>query len=85
MILSLKRAGKFDHLAGLIIGGMSDMKDNVVPFGQDAEEIIAHHLSDKSFPICYHFPCGHIDQNLALPLGLNASLFINETEVKLTF
>lgn len=85
MILSLKRAGKFDHLEGLIVGGMSDMKDNLVPFGQSAEEIIAYHLSDKPYPICFHFPSGHIDRNLALPLGIEAFLSIDETEVKLSF
>jgi muramoyltetrapeptide carboxypeptidase len=85
MILSLKRAGKFDNLAGLIIGGMSDMKDNIVPFGFSAEQIIAHHLKDKSYPICFDFPCGHIDRNLALPLGFEATLHINEQQVDLTF
>jgi muramoyltetrapeptide carboxypeptidase len=85
MILSLKRAGKFDDLAGLIVGGMSDMKDNLVPFGHSAEEIISHHLKDKNYPICFNFPCGHIDRNLALPLGLTATLDINEHQVLLSY
>jgi muramoyltetrapeptide carboxypeptidase len=85
MILSLKRAGKFDDLAGLIIGGMSDMKDNLVPFGHSAEEIISHYLKEKNYPICFDFPCGHIDQNLALPLGLTATLAISEQQVLLSY
>jgi len=85
MILSLKRAGKFDNLAGLIIGGMSDMRDNAVPFGKTAEQIIAHHLSDKNYPICFDFPCGHIDCNLALPLGIEASLEIKNDQVNLSY
>jgi muramoyltetrapeptide carboxypeptidase len=85
MILSLKRAGKFDNLAGLIIGGMSDMKDNLVPFGKTAEQIIAHHLKDKKYPICYDFPSGHIDRNLALPLGCEVTLNIHEQQVDLTY
>jgi len=85
MILSLKRAGKFDNLAGLIIGGMSDMKDNLIPFGQGAEEIIAYHLKDKNYPICFDFPCGHIERNLALPLGSLATLSISEDNVQLSF
>ena len=39
MMLTLKRAGKLKSLAGLIVGGMTDMKDNTVPFGKSAEEI----------------------------------------------
>lgn len=85
MILSLKRAGKFDNLAGLIIGGMSDMKDNLVPFGKSAEQIIASHLKDKNYPVCFDFPCGHIDRNLALPLGFEASLTVNEEQVILSY
>lgn len=85
MILSLKRAGKFDDLAGLIIGGMSDMKDNAVPFGQSAEEIISHHLKDKNYPVCFDFPCGHIDRNLALPLGIEANLIISEEQISIIF
>lgn len=85
MILSLKRTGKFDDLAGLIVGGMSEMKDNMVPFGQSAEEIIAHHLKDKNYPICFDFPCGHIDKNMALPLGVQANLTIDENQVSLLY
>ena len=85
MILSLKRGGKFENLGGLIVGGMSDMKDNLVPFGHCAEEIISFHLSDKNYPICFDFPCGHIDRNLALPLGFEATLHISEAQVNLTY
>jgi muramoyltetrapeptide carboxypeptidase len=85
MVLSLKRAGKFDDLAGLIIGGMTDMKDNLVPFGHRAEEIISFHLKDKNYPICFDFPCGHIDRNLALPFGLTANLNITEQQVLLSY
>jgi muramoyltetrapeptide carboxypeptidase len=85
MILSLKRAGKFDDLAGLIVGGMTDMKDNLVPFGQSAEEIISSHLKDKNYPICFDFPCGHIDRNLSLPMGLTARLDITEQQVLLSY
>jgi muramoyltetrapeptide carboxypeptidase len=85
MILSLKRAGKFDDLAGLIIGGMSDMKDNAIPFGKCAEEIIASHLNERNYPICYDFPSGHIDRNLALPFGVKAHFEVNQNQVRLSF
>lgn len=84
MILSLKRSGKFDHLAALIVGGMSDMKDNTIPFGHSAEEIISYHLRDKNFPVCFNFPCGHIDKNLALPLGVEATLEVTSDKVSLS-
>jgi muramoyltetrapeptide carboxypeptidase len=85
MIVSLKRAGKFEAIAGLIVGGMSDMKDNTVPFGKTAEQIIASHIKDAKFPVCYDFPCGHIDRNLSLPLGLTATLLVEHNQVSLTY
>src|SRR5215467_10102275 len=40
MLYQLKRSGKLEKLAGLIIGGFTDMKDTTQPFGQTAYEII---------------------------------------------
>ncbi|HET9433754.1 MAG TPA: LD-carboxypeptidase, partial [Chitinophagaceae bacterium] len=40
MMYQLKRSGKLDKLAGLIVGGFTDMKDTETPFGQTAYEII---------------------------------------------
>lgn len=69
MMINLKRSGKLSHLAGLIVGGMSDMKDNAVPFGKTAEEIIQDAVKEYDYPVCFGFPAGHIDRNLALVLG----------------
>lgn len=69
MMINLKRSGKLSHLAGLIVGGMSDMKDNAVPFGKTAEEIILDAVKEYDYPVCFGFPAGHIDRNLALVLG----------------
>ncbi|MBU3677417.1 MAG: hypothetical protein FGM54_09625, partial [Chitinophagaceae bacterium] len=40
MITALKRAGLLKNLAALVVGGMTDMRDNSTPFGFSAEEII---------------------------------------------
>ncbi|MES2592904.1 MAG: LD-carboxypeptidase [Bacteroidota bacterium] len=84
MMLNLKRSGKLDHLAGLIVGGMTDMKDNAIPFGKNAEEIIADAVKEFNYPVCFNFPAGHIDRNLALYFGKKAKLEI-ENQVTLSF
>ena len=78
MIISLKRAGKLSHLAGLIVGGMTDMKDNQIPFGKTAEEIISDAVKEFEYPICFGFPAGHAQKNLALPFGRRAKLKVSD-------
>jgi len=84
MMLNLKRAGKLSNLAGLIVGGMTEMKDNTIPFGKNAEEIISDAVKEFSYPVCFNFSAGHIEKNLALPLGRRAKLSVGETS-KLSF
>lgn len=84
MMLNLKRSGKLDHLAGLIIGGMTDMKDNTIPFGKTAEEIIIDAVKEYDYPVCFNFPAGHVEKNLALHLGRKVKLKVADT-VQLVF
>ncbi|MBC8316238.1 MAG: LD-carboxypeptidase [Bacteroidales bacterium] len=84
MMINLKRAGKLKHLKGLIVGGMTDMKDNEVPFGKNAEEIIVEAVSEYHYPVCFDFPAGHGKENVSLFLGRQAKLIVDE-EVSLLF
>ena len=85
MILNLKRSGKLANLKALVIGGFTDMKDNTVPFGKTAEEIILGAVKEYNFPVCFNFPAGHIDRNLALYFGKEISLKVNKANCSLTF
>ena len=85
MMVQLIRCGKFDNLAGLIVGHMSDMRDNTVPFGKQAYDIIQHHTEKYFYPVCYDFPVGHEVQNMALICGREATLEIGEGKVLLSY
>lgn len=78
MMMNLKRTGKLDDLAALVVGGMSDMNDNTVPYGKTAEEIILEHTADFSYPVIFGFRAGHLQPNLALRFGMKAKLTHNE-------
>ena len=78
MIVNLKRAGKLEKLSGLIVGGMSEMRDNTIPFGETAEEIIIRHCKAYGYPICFGFPVGHIKENWALKMGVSVQLEVTE-------
>jgi muramoyltetrapeptide carboxypeptidase len=81
MMMNLKFSGKFDNLKGLIVGGMTKMNDNKIPFGKSAYEIIHDAVKDFDFPVCYNFPTGHIENNLALVFGKETELEIKENKV----
>ncbi len=78
MMLSLKRAGVFKGLAGIIAGAFTEIKDNAIPFGLTAEEIIHEHLAGYGFPLCFGFPAGHISRQQPLLLGSQAALEVTE-------
>jgi len=78
MMRALKRAGKLKNLAGLIIGGFTESKDNDIPFGQNAEEIIAEVIGEYRYPVCFGFPAGHISDNRALILGRTVNLKVEQ-------
>ena len=78
MMLNLKRSGKLSELKGLIVGGMTEMKDNTIPFGKTAEEIILDSVKNYDFPVAFGFPAGHIERNLALLLGSEVHLHVDE-------
>lgn len=84
MIMNLKRAGKLSELAGLIVGGMTEMKDNTIPFGKSAEEIIMDAVKDYQFPVCFNFPAGHCDRNLSLILGREVKMKV-DTKVEVVY
>lgn len=85
MLVHLDRSGKLANLAGLIIGDMSDMNDNAIPFGKTAYEIINEHTGKYNYPVSYGFPVGHEPLNLALVCGREAVLEVSNDEVNLKY
>jgi len=84
MMMNLRRSGKLEGLAGLVVGAMTKMHDNSIPFEKTAEEIIAEAVEDYPYPVCFNFPAGHIDDNRALILGREVTLQVSD-EVRVVF
>ena len=85
MMMSLKRCGCFEDLNGLIVGTMTKMKDNDIPWGKNANQIIEDVTRGYSFPVLYNFPAGHFRDNRALIFGKQVSLELSKETSKLTF
>jgi muramoyltetrapeptide carboxypeptidase len=78
MMMQLKLSGKLKKLKGLIVGGMTDMKDNAIPFGKFPEDIILDAVKEYNYPVCFDFPAGHIDRNLAMYFGREVELTVSD-------
>jgi muramoyltetrapeptide carboxypeptidase len=78
MMMQLKLSGKLKVLKGLIVGGMTDMKDNATPFGKFPEDIILDAVKEYNYPVCFDFPAGHIDRNLAIYFGREVELTVTD-------
>ena len=85
MLQSLKRAGYFDGLKGLIIGDMSNIKKNTTVWGSSIEQLILDVVSEYDFPVLFDFPAGHEIDNRALILGREISLKVEKESSKIVF
>ncbi len=81
MMQGLKRCGMLEGLAALVVGGMTDMHDNTVPFGHTAEQIVTEAVAEYDYPVVFGAPFGHLgDNNLALPLGTKMKLECSDSK-----
>lgn len=85
MMMNLKRNGCLESLKGIIVGGMTKMNDNEVPWGKNALEIIDDVTKNYNIPIIYNFPAGHMADNRALIFGKQVSMEVNDLESKVVF
>lgn len=85
MVVNLKRNGMLSNLKGLVVGGMSDMNDNSVPFGKTAEEIVLEHVREYNYPVCFGFPAGHVLDNRCLVLGRKVKLEVSGAKADLSY
>lgn len=84
MMYQLKRSGKLEKLAGLVVGGFSDMKDTERPFGKTVYEAIERVVDEYDYPVCFGFPVSHENENYTLKCGATYSLKVGKKTVQLS-
>jgi len=85
MMMNLRRNGCLESLKGIIVGGMTKMHDNEIPWGKNAQEIIDDVTKKYNIPIIYNFPAGHMADNRALIFGKQVTIDVNDVESKVVF
>jgi len=81
MLYQLKRSGKLNKLAGLIIGGFTDMSDTERFFGKTVYEIVYDIVKEYDYPVCFNFPVSHQKENYALKIGVGYKLKVGKNKV----
>ncbi len=85
MMRMLKRSGKLAGLKGLIVGAFNEIKIEDIPFGSSPEQVIWEVVKEYDYPVCFNFPVGHIDNNMAMVVGKEVVLNVDAGNVGLTF
>jgi muramoyltetrapeptide carboxypeptidase len=85
MMMNLKRNGCLESIKGIIVGSMSKMRDNDIPWGKNAVQIVEDVTKAYNIPILYTFPAGHIHDNRALILGSKVSINVGKESSSVIF
>ena len=85
MMMNLRRNGCIENLKGIVIGAMTSMKDNEVPWGKNALQIIDDVTKKYNIPVIFNFPAGHIKDNRALIMGNTVTIDVNASGSTLVF
>lgn len=81
MLHSLKRAGYFENLKGLIVGDMSSIKKNTTVWGSSIEQLILGVVAQYDFPVLFGFPAGHEADNRALIMGAQVAIDVSKNGI----
>ncbi len=75
MLSTLKLAGKFDHVAGVILGCFTRRKGEQ-PWDDDwsMNDVLADYFANLGVPVLEQFPVGHVPFNTTLPIGVESEL-----------
>jgi muramoyltetrapeptide carboxypeptidase len=84
-LTSLKKAGKFAYVKGLLVGDLAEMEDDDPPFGKTPEEIVLDAVKEFDFPVAFGFPAGHGSVNKALIFGAPVQMTVSAKGTSVKF
>ena len=85
MVWNLRLSGILSKTKGVIIGQMTDMKDEM-ELGKPLYEALADIILPASAgPVCFGFPVGHVNENLPLVEGARVCLMVSNENTELNF
>jgi muramoyltetrapeptide carboxypeptidase len=83
MLNSLRLAGVFNEVSGIIFGQFNDCNAEKPLESFTLEEVVRHQLKGYSFPVIWGAPIGHVKNKWTLPIGVKALMDAEGLSVKL--
>jgi len=74
LLSQLRLAGVLDSVAGIVLGGFTEVPDEGRENVPSIEAVLEDLLGGLGVPVAYGFPFGHVDDNWTLPVGVRARL-----------
>ena len=75
MLCTMKLAGKFDNLAGVLLGQFTRRKNEDTSGEKTTiNDVLETYFSDLDVPVLMNYPMGHHRCNVTLPVGILAEL-----------
>ena len=84
MLQSLKRAGYFNKVKGVIVGGMTKIRKNTTPWGSAIEQLVLD-VVPNNIPVLFDFPAGHEPDNRALIMGRTIQMKVGNSQSSVKF
>lgn len=82
MLRSLRLSGVLAHLSGLIVGQFTDCdEDPSMP--NDIQHTIYEMVADYDYPVVFHMPVGHVEDNRPLWLHTSSQLTVRSDGVRI--
>lgn len=85
MMMHLKRSGKLNAIAGMVVGSFHSFIAEAEPFGLSPYEIIHEIMQDYNVPVCFGLPSGTGSHNLPLIMGREVHLDVSSLGAQITF
>jgi muramoyltetrapeptide carboxypeptidase len=84
MLSTLRLAGKFDKVNGVILGAFT-ARDEEAEWDDDAsiDDVLREYFADLGVPVLAKFPVGHVRYNATLPIGAMVEMDADRQSLRL--
>lgn len=83
MLSTLRLAGKFDALEGVLLGCFTRREtEDMAGEETTIDDVLTEYFSELGIPVLMHFPAGHVPYNATLPIGALVELDADEQTLR---